>query len=128
MGKMSFDVVEEKVVASLRSNMIPSQSRIKRSEYKKALADTRAFYTSLFTLSYKKSLENKHKFSIVVGKTVCKSAVGRNKLKRVMASLLQKHTKKLENKGVFIVFMKKGSEKAPVILLEKEVQNAIKPL
>lgn len=108
--------------------MLKKSQRITRKEYKKALDNTKAFYTSLFTLSYKKTQENKDKISIVVGKSVAKSAVERNKLKRRMATIIQKMIKNVVNKGVFIFFMKKGSNKATIKDLENVTQEVVHKL
>ncbi len=108
--------------------MLKKSQRITRNEYKKALDNTKAFYTSFFTLSHKKALENNDKISIVVSKSVAKSAVQRNKLRRKMATLIQKKIKNIENKGVFIFFMKKGSNTASINELENSINEVMKKL
>lgn len=99
--------------------MISKGSRIGRSIFKKALAGSRPFSTGLLTLQFARTNEKSSHFSVVVGKTVAKSAVARNKIRRRIYGILQKSQKNLVQQGYFMIFVKKGAKGATFDTIEK---------
>jgi len=87
--------------------MVRENSRIRRNDFKKVLDGSRSFFSPYFTLNFKKTLENKGYFSVVVSKMVAKNATKRNLVKRRIYGILRKYEKTFKNKGFFIIYAKK---------------------
>lgn len=82
-------------------------------------------FSPLFSVKYRKNISNISRFSVVVSKKVEKTAVGRNKLKRRVYSLLQKAEK---GRIQAIFYLKKESKLAPFRDLEAEVLRVIREM
>lgn len=62
--------------------MIPKQNRIKKNEFDLVFKEGFVLNSPIFLFKFKKSLDNKGYFSFVVPKSIIKSAVKRNSLRR----------------------------------------------
>lgn len=62
--------------------MIPKQNRIDKKGFNLVFQEGLVLNSPIFVFKFKKSLDNKGHFSFVVPKTIVKSAVKRNSLRR----------------------------------------------
>lgn len=109
--------------------MLSKQNRISKNDFNIIFKNGKTILSPIFVFKYQKNLENQGRFSFVVPKTVVKSAVKRNSLRR-------KGFNSLKNKGFpaisGIFIYKKGVDKdTPIseirenirIILEKIIKN-----
>lgn len=64
-------------------------------------------YSPVFTLKSVPKDEENPKFSVVVSKKVAKTAILRNKTKRLFFEIIRKHEKSFKNKHNFIFYVNK---------------------
>lgn len=107
--------------------MISKQNRVNKGLFDKIFKEGAFIHSPIFMFKYVKNLENKGFFSFVVPKTVAKSAVKRNALRR-------KGYNSLRNIGILkgvsgVFFYKKGTSGATLPEINgsiEEILNKIK--
>ena len=96
--------------------MLPKNKRLDKKTLTEILNDKRVFSSHLFLFFHKNS--DKPQYSFVAPKNIFKSAVMRNKYRRIGYNILKKVDVK-SGSGVF--FYKKGSNKVKRDEIEKDV-------
>lgn len=104
--------------------------RENRIRLKKEFAETRnkgrVLYSPLFGFLTHKENNDQKKFGFIVSKKISKRAVDRNRIRRLLSTVVQKHLEKFE-KGIRIIFLtKKEILGKSLIEIEKEVEKFIK--
>jgi len=104
--------------------MIPKKNRINKKLFDIVFKQGLTIHNPVFMFKFlKKSPDNIHHFSFVVPKSVAKSAVLRNKLKRIGYNFLQ--TQDLPN-IIGIFFYKKNTNNLPKEEINQEIQTILK--
>lgn len=87
--------------------MLPKNNRITRKEF--PVASTQGFrvFSPFFTVVVYRNKENTTKATIVVSKKISKSAVVRNKTKRVFYEVVQKFIPQITSPSLLVVYPKK---------------------
>ncbi len=103
--------------------MLSKKHRISKGIFPSATKGRRYFY-ALFSITHKDATSGPL-FAVVVGKSVGKTAVLRNKVRRRFYESLHKYLTKIKNKGHYIFFVKKGAEKVTFKEIDSEIKNAL---
>lgn len=106
--------------------MLKKENRIRsKKEFAEIKIEGRVLYSPLFGfLSYKKDDEQK-KFGFIISKKISKKAVDRNRIRRLLSTVVQKHFDKFE-KGIRVVFLTKQEILGKSLIeVEKEVLKLI---
>ena len=107
--------------------MLKRENRIRsKKEFIEIKNEGRILYSPFFGfLNYKKDDDLK-KFGFIISKKISKKAVDRNRIRRLLSTVVQKNLKKFE-KGVRIVFLtKKEILGKKIEEIEREVEKFIK--
>ena len=102
--------------------MLKKKNRLSKIENKKGVF----FNTELFNLKIFQSEEIEPKFAFVVSKKVSKSAVVRNKTKRIMAEIIRKNLSKISPNKNIILYAKKILNSSYKLQAEKAVLETFK--
>ncbi|MDP3661601.1 MAG: ribonuclease P protein component [bacterium] len=92
--------------------MFKKNNRITVAEFKHLGMSVRAFHTPFFSVRIHKIDGEGKKFAVVVSKKIEPTAVGRNRIKRRLYSLLQTHIDNFPTGVAVVLFVKKEAVKA----------------
>ncbi len=106
--------------------MLPKEKRIPRGSFSDVLKNGRSFHFLFISIKIVRSDEENSRFSFVVPKTVSKSAVKRNLVRRRGYSILGKHLESIKKPYLYAFFMKKGVEKLTFDQFESEIVAILK--
>lgn len=118
------------VLASIENNlhnpMFPKIHRLsKNRDIKKVFEKGRNFFTPLFILRFLPRVEGVSRFTVVVSVKVSKSAVRRNRIKRIVRENLKKRAKDLKI-GDYMVSLKPKAGTIPESFLLNSITNFFK--
>lgn len=105
--------------------MLPRSKRVGKTLFQNVFREGRVYSSTNFSLRAKTS-NDKNTFAVVVPKSVSPLATKRNVLKRRGYVLLRKIDQKTTKPVSVILFFKKGSEKTPFSVLEREIKELCK--
>lgn len=105
--------------------MLPKNNRITRKEF--PVASTQGFrvFSPFFTVVVYKNKENTTKATIVVSKKISKSAVVRNKTKRVFYEVVQRFIPHITHPSLLVIYPKKEYFDAKFSVLEDEFRKTL---
>ena len=106
--------------------MISKKNRVNKDLFNKIFKEGSIIHSPIFLFKYTKNLENKGLYSFVVPKTVAKSAVKRNSLRR-------KGYNSLRNIGIIggisgIFFYKKGTSGVLTTEIKESIELTLKKI
>ncbi len=105
--------------------MLPKNRRISRKEFGHILGNSKRYNSPSLLLYIAKIASNKptpSKVSFSVSKKVCKTAVGRNRLRRLGYSVLGKYLLNVKEDLLLLFVFKKDSQNLDFVKLDKEIQ------
>jgi ribonuclease P protein component len=107
--------------------MLSKKRRIEKKNFTALQKKGKSLFTKLFSVTVG-ALKDKEAFkvSVVVSKKVAKTAVTRNRLRRVVYGALGEMLPHLQKGLFFIFYLKSGVEKITKSQLEKEIQDLFK--
>ncbi len=103
--------------------MLQRAQRLTRAEFDRHFKSGRRYHGNYFTLVYAKS-ESFHG-SVVVGKKVYKTAIGRNRLRRRLYAVLSNFSKDTHTSGVYIVLSKPAAHAASFKVVRDELVSLL---
>lgn len=107
--------------------MIPSAQKVNSDLFKLLMGRGRGFNSESFSLKvFFTGGSLKPKFSVVVSKKLEKSAVGRNKIKRRIYSLLRSHLKTAKPGSISVLFLKKKVGRDILFPLNLEIDTLLR--
>ncbi len=103
--------------------MLPKRRRVTKKLLEQTLKEGSVLHSPSFIFRFKKESPDKYShFAFIVPKTVSKSAVERNKMRRKGYNIVRKMS---INKGYGLFFYKKGSQKSTIEELNNEIKGLI---
>lgn len=106
--------------------MLSKEKRIPRVLFSSILTNGRSFHLPIISIKVLENKDENSRFSFVVSKSVSKSAVKRNLIKRRGYSIIQKHLKNIKSGYLYVFFIKKGVEKSKFAEFEEEIVEILK--
>ena len=103
--------------------MLKKQNRLQRINKSKEAV---TFSTPLFNLKISKNVEGSKKFGFIVSKKVSKSAVIRNKTKRIIRSVIEEDLEKIASGKDFLIISKKQLEWKQKEQVKEILENTFK--
>lgn len=102
--------------------MLPKSNRLTKSAFKLVMDKGIAHHSPIAVLKILKT-HGKHGFSVSVSKKVSKSAVGRNKIRRRIYSIIKDYRDKIQDGISVLILMKVGSEKLSFDEITKQIES-----
>lgn len=110
--------------------MLPKKNRISKKDFpsykNQGFRAYSPFFSAVFYQTGDSSVGSEIRAAVVVSKKTAKTAVVRNKLRRMFYSLLAACVKNTSTKTTVVVYPKVGSDKVEYVVLEKEVEKIFK--
>lgn len=105
--------------------MLPKSQRVKKSLFPRVFVAGRSYFTPHLTLRVATNNDNVGRVSFVVSKSITKSAVKRNSLRRHGYSVVSSLKKDIKTGCIYVFFYKKGAENVTLSDLSREIKEVM---